>query len=324
MKKKEIFIDKIERFIDKIEQFAEWFVPHYEKYEKILINYAKKLFLIIKTNILYIIWFLVYFYFTIVFISPIFGKDTFIISFFLYSISLAVAYLFGDIIFSLIEGARRLYTKREKQYLIPIFEEVYQDVKEIYPSLPKLRLHIIDSLTVNAVAIGRRTIAVTQGAVDTFNREELKGIFAHEISHIYYGDTRAVIINTIGNGIFAILSVAIKLFLRFIEWIAMMCDSKVIQAVFNLIRFIFEWFVFCILWLGAIILSLNSRGNEFKADKFAYETGYGEQLTQALYIIQKMSLGQKMNVVIKVISSHPHVARRIGRLEELEEKEINK
>ena len=299
------------KVIAHIKRFIVWIAP-----------YAKRLFLMLKTNAWYLLWFFVYYYYTCSFLLPIFKLNTFIVCLYIYGISLLIAYFLGDIILCWIEGARPIETKREKEYLIPIFEEVYQDVKDIYPALPKIQLNIIDSLTVNAMAFGNHTIAITQGAIETFNYEELKGVLAHEISHIYHKDTKAVIMNTIGNGIFTILIVAIKLILKLFEFIAKMYKSTVVQAVFNLIRFVFELWIFVVLWLGKLILSLNSRNNELKADKFAYEAGYGEQLIDALYIIQKMSLGQKMDLVMRIQASHPRVSKRIGKLEALVDEEI--
>jgi len=289
---------------------------------KQFLKYAKRLFLIVKTNIFYIIWFFIYFNYSLTFSFPFFRENTLLFCAIIYAISLTVALGAGDIIFRLLEGARPLETKREKEYLTPIFEEVYQNAKEIYSDLPKIKLYIVDSLTVNAVAIGNHTIAVTQGAMETLTADELSGVIAHEISHVYYGDTKAVIVNTIGNGIFTILSVIVKLIVRGMEFIAMTLESHILQAVFNFIRLILEIWLFCMLWLGSFILSFNSRGNEFKADKFAYEVGYGEQLTQALYIIQKMSLGQQMKIVAKMQSSHPRTSKRIGRLEDLTDRDF--
>ena len=275
----------------------------------------------IGTNILYLIWFFIYFSWSNSVIQSLLGMDFISASIFtllLYGVSLTVAYFFGDIIIGLIEGARPLETKQEKEYLIPLFEEVYQEVKWTYPELPKIRLHIIDALTVNAVAIGNRTIAVTQGAIETFDSEELKGIMAHEMSHIYYGDTKAIIINTIGNGIVTIFIVIIKLILRLLENFGEQREGKI----FTIIRIILELWAFIMLWIGSVVLSINSRSNEFKADKFAYEVGYGEELTQALYILQKMSLGQKMKLVQRLKASHPRISKRIGRLEALADGEI--
>ena len=44
---------------------------------------------------------------------------------------------------------------------------------------------------VNAFAIGRNTIAVTMGAIETFSSDELKGIIAHEFGHLSNGDTNS-------------------------------------------------------------------------------------------------------------------------------------
>jgi len=286
-----------------------------EKYEK------KRLFAITRRNILYIIWFLVYFTWSISLVQPFFGSlgASFFFTLLLHGGSLAIAYFFGDFIFGLIEGIRPIETKREKDYLTPLFEEVYQDVKELYPDLPQIRLHIVDSLTVNAIAIGNRTIAVTQGAIETFDSEELKGIMAHEMSHIYYGDTKAIIFNTIGNGIFSICVFIVKAVLRMLDNISAKNESKGIQSAFGFIRAILEMSVFFMLFMGSLILSFNSRRNEFKADKFAYEAGYGGQLTEALYILQKMSLGQKVKLVHRLQASHPRISKRIAKLEALED-----
>lgn len=275
----------------------------------------------IATNFIYLIWFSIYFSWSNFVIQVLLGMDFIsatIINLLLYGISLTVAYFFGDAIIGLIEGARPLETKEEKEYLLPLFEEVYQDVQETYSGLPKIRLHIIDTLTVNAMAIGNRTIAVTKGAVQTFDSEELKGIMAHEISHIYYGDTKAIIINTIGNGIATIITLIIKAVLRLLDnfW-----EGKE-GRIFTVIRKILELWVYLMLWVGSIILSINSRMNEFKADKFAHRTGYGEQLTQALYMLQKMSLGQKMKLVQRLTASHPRISKRIGRLEMLADRDM--
>jgi len=313
--KKKRFIESIEPFLERLENGLEYLEP-----------YVKRLFVMIKNNILYIIWFLFYYSYTVRLVDLVVHEGRNIIAFIIYGISIFIAFTFGDTIISLLEGARPLETKREKEYLLPILEEVYEDSKAEFPALPKIRLHIIDSLTVNGIAIGNHTVAVTQGAVETLDREELKGIIAHEIGHIYYGDTKATLINTVGNGIVTVFVVIIKLTIRLLEFISRLCDeSTIAQMIFRLIRFIFEILGFCFLWFGLLIQSFNSRKNELRADKFAFLTGHGEQLTEALYIIQRMSLGQQMNLVSKVTASHPRTSKRIGKLEALvdgEEAEI--
>lgn len=58
--------------------------------------------------------------------------------------------------------------------------------------IPPPKLYLIEDPSVNAFAAGQRrssaVIGVTRGALDTFDREELQGVIAHEYSHILNGD----------------------------------------------------------------------------------------------------------------------------------------
>lgn len=59
--------------------------------------------------------------------------------------------------------------------------------------LPKPQVYVIADPAPNALATGRdpahAAIAVTQGALDLFDREETQGVIAHEMSHIANRDT---------------------------------------------------------------------------------------------------------------------------------------
>lgn len=80
--------------------------------------------------------------------------------------------------------------------------------------------------------------------------------------------------------------------------------------------------IFVFLYAGQVILSLNSRMNEFEADSFANKVSYGQELLSSLYLLQKLSGSQKMTVREKMTASHPHIAARIERLEGFQEQEI--
>lgn len=276
----------------------------------------------IKSNILYIIWSIVNFIISFMILGA--NGYSFLICLVLYAVSLTVALSpLGEQILRLINGARKLYTRREKDYLIPLFEEIYEDAKEEYPNLPDMEICIIDSLTVNACAMGRHTIAVTRGAVETFTEDELKGVLLHEIGHIVHGDTKATLLNLIGNGLFSIGVIIIKLALLILDLLLLPLFNEtkgITVLVTSFIRFIFNLLLFAFTLTGNIILSINSRSNEYSADYFAYKMAYGEELISALYLLQKMSLGEDMALIQKMQASHPHIAKRIGRLEHLEDK----
>ena len=199
----------------------------------------------------------------------------------------------------------------------PLFNEVYQSVLETYPNFNKhVKLYIDDSVSINALAIGKNMIAVTQGAIDTLSEDELKGVIAHEFGHIVNGDTKALLLNVVGNGIFSIWILTVKIIL----WILVVLTgltgegpqflAKIFRSAILLVISIF-------LFIGQIILSINSRQNEYSADECAYRIGYGSHLLEALYVLHQISTKRKLNIFEKLNSSHPHIADRIGRLERL-------
>lgn len=279
----------------------------------------------LERNYIYIFWSIVNFLVTFFILGA--KWHSFILCLIVYVISISVALSpLGEQILRLINGVRKLYTRREKDYLIPLFEEIYEDVKQEYPNLPDMEICIIDSLTVNACAMGRHTIAVTRGAVETFTEDELKGVLLHEMGHIVNGDTKAILLNMIGNGLFSIGVIIVKTALLILDLVLLPFFKRtggITVLILSIIHFIFDVLLIGFTLTGNIILSINSRENEYRADCFAFENGYGEDLISALYLLQKMSLGEDMALIQKMQASHPHIAKRIGALEYLEDKEVS-
>ena len=279
----------------------------------------------LKSNIFYILWFLLYFGISWVILGE--NWRAFYIALAIYGTSITIALCpIGEVLLRAVEGCRKPATGQEKNYLLPLFEDVYQNAKEINPSLNNgIKIYIMDFMYVNAFAIGRKTIAITKGALETFTRDELKGILAHELGHMTYGHTKALLLSVIGNFFFSVIVWILRLLLSIVEWL-----SEVF-AVFNFMGIIFrilafvvrvvcEVFIFIFVNLGEIVLSANSRLNEIQADKFAFDIGYGKELISCLYLLQKISINSKVKLSEKLKASHPHLAYRIGYLEELERK----
>lgn len=275
------------------------------------------------SNTLYIIWFV--FYFTIAW--AIFGADwkSFAIVSAIYAVSLTVAFSpVGEILLAITQGCREPQTDKEKNYLLPIFEEVYQSAKEVNPDLNSgMKIYIIDAMYVNAFAMGRKTIAVTRGAMETFNKEELKGVIAHELGHMTYGHTKALLLTNIGNLLFTAIVFVLGLIVKIADAItSITANMNIVCLVFKFITLVtkiyFHICVFLFVNLGQIILAINSQANEMQADKFAYTAGFGKHLTDALYLLQKISMNRKMKLSEWFKASHPHIATRIERLEYLE------
>lgn len=268
-------------------------------------------------NYVYIIWIVLYF--TIAWYLLGADWNSFILVFFLYGISILIALSpVGEALLRFIEKVRPIRTKEEKEYLLPIFEEVYENAKEKDEKLnDNIKLYIIDNMYVNAFAIGRKTIAVTMGAIQTFTQDELKGIIAHEFGHLSNGDTKALLLSTIGNGIFTILIFILKIILLITDIIFSLTKIPFLNIFTIIAEFIFDIGVILFSYISQILLSINSRQNELWADTFAFDIGYGEELVSSLYILQKISLPQNLSILDRLRASHPNTARRIEQLENL-------
>lgn len=247
---------------------------------------------------------------------------SFLIVFVVYAVSLMIGFSsLGEKLLRLLNRVRPLETKRETEYLQPLFEEVYERAKEKYKKLRKIEICVIDNVTVNAMALGRRTIAVTKGAMQTFTEEELKAVIGHEIAHLVHGDTMATIYAIIGNGIFSIFVMIARLFLLLLDWVQSAFNGKrgFLAILIFLLKLCFEVYIWILNFGLQVILSVNSRKNEFRADMFSYSIGYDSDMIEALYLLEKISLGDNSSIIQKMIASHPRITLRIKHLEELDE-----
>lgn len=240
----------------------------------------------------------------------------------IYVIALTIAFSeLGEKLLRLMNHVRPLETKRETDYILPLFQEVYNHAKEKYSYLDEIEICIIDNMMVNAMAIGKRTIAVTKGAMETFSEEELKAIMAHEVAHILHGDTLASLYAIVGNGIFTVYILINRFFLFLLDLIDSSASRR--RSIFSLIltftRFVFETMIYLFSFLMQIAMSANSRTSEYRADKFAYDIGYDSDMIDALYLLEKISLGDNSTIIQKMIASHPRITLRINRLEWIDE-----
>ena len=244
-----------------------------------------------------------------------------------YIISLFIVFTpLGEKLQRFFEHARKIETKQEKKYLLPLFEDVYKQAKEKNPELGKIELCIIDKMTVNACALGRRTIAVTKGAIETFSPDELKAMMAHEIAHILYGDSMARLYMAVGNGVFTACVLIVQAFIFIAEWVERISnkrkDSYGFWWVFiGLFKLLFTLVLIVVQFLMKIVMSISNRRSEFRADLYAYELGYGEKLVAGFYLLEKMQLGANASIMQKMTANHPRITTRIERIETLLDQE---
>ena len=290
-----------------------------------LIDFFRKLFK--SKNIGIIIWlFFNSLMFIIPFMSicpdyPILGL-LFGIVVYVGTIAIALSSL-GEWFFRLINGCKKIIDPRILNRLIPLFNEVYARAKMKDPILsPNIRLYMINDHYPNAFALGRNTVCVTRGLL-YLDDEEIKGIFAHEFSHLSNKDTDFLLFIYIGNLVMTcgfMIARAMIWIISFFLGVATSDhdDYDVVKGLRGLIfaRLADLLYVIAVglyTKLGLILVRHSMRKQEYEADKFAYDLGYGEQLRDALTQLQDTNEAPK-KFAANLMSTHPDIFSRIDKL----------
>lgn len=225
----------------------------------------------------------------------------------------------GEWTLAALAGAGEIKRKDIKIRLIPLLEVVFEKAKKKTPSMiNSIHLKIIHDPSVNAFAIGRKTICVTDGLLN-LSDEEIMAVLAHEIGHIAYQHSAIQLLIGGGNlfisgflliikvicwiitGIFTIIGIGTRSFLGAFFMTLFGGLSTVL---------IWLWTKFCM-----IFLMWSMRQNEFVADEYAYSIGYGDTLA---YVLDRHMCSSPENGLLKALySTHPHSDDRVARLQNL-------
>lgn len=248
------------------------------------------------------------------------------------SIIMALAsYYKGDKIALLTTGAKGPISQPDNPYLYRLVENL-----AITGGIPLPKIYLISDPAINAFATGRNpqhaSIAVTTGAVEKLENEELEGVLAHELSHIKNYDILVMTIVIILVGIIALLS---DWFLRFNLFGGKRTGGSdrggsQLKAILLIIGVIF--LVLSPL-IGQLIKLAISRKREFLADAAsALITRYPEGLACALEKIAEENMavknannatahlyianpfGRKKHFLANLFSTHPPIEERIKAL----------
>jgi heat shock protein HtpX len=207
--------------------------------------------------------------------------------------------------------------------------ELYRIVEELAQraDLPMPKVYIMPQEAPNAFATGRNpkhaVVAVTEGLLDIMDREELKGVIAHELSHV---KDRDILIGTIA----ATLAGAIMVLASMARWSAIFGagdDDEGGMGFFGLIA------MSIIAPIAAMIVQMAvSRSREYLADSEGAEVaGHPEGLARALEKLGAYSQRRPMHAnpstahmfivnplsggsLLKLFSTHPPLEERIARL----------
>lgn len=220
---------------------------------------------------------------------------------------------------------------KERELLMPLFEEVYAKAKQKVPSLQDgIRLYVNKDSAPNAFATGRKTICVTRGLV-TLPPEQITAVLAHEFGHIAHRDTYLILGITVGNFIVTMLVMFIKTVVWFVtafaeaDALSSRGDLGVGSGVQRMLA-VFAWVlsmiginVFMWIWgkLGVLLVMRTSRGNEYEADRFSANCGYKDGLLAFFDVLQRHEGGKPHGIFATLSSSHPDTADRISHIENL-------
>lgn len=211
--------------------------------------------------------------------------------------------------------------------------EIYNIVENltIAAGLPTPKIYVINDQAMNAFATGRdpkhSVIAFTRGLLEKLDKEEIRGVAAHELSHI---GNRDMLIGTMAVILAGIVAIASRFMFNSMFFGGGSRDDKKDNPVILILSLL----LILLAPLFATLLRLAvSRKREFLADSSAaLLTRYPEGLASALEKISGDSLvleknnrsvahlfisnplkGQKVS---KLFSTHPPVEERIGKLRE--------
>lgn len=248
--------------------------------------------------------------------------QAFIIAIVIYFISLVIALSpLGEFILRLQTGCKRIKRKDFADFIMPIFQEVYEEAKRKDSSISdKVELFMTEDSTPNAFATGRKTVCITKGLFDA-PEDEIKAVLGHEMGHLAHKDTDLVLIISVGNFIVTAFFICVRLFARFVtilcQIFGIMGGEIIIDLGAAISGFIVDILLvlFMKLWtkFGILLVMKSSRTNEYEADKFSADLGYGVSLCRFLDSFDSEGFD---GLFASLMSSHPDNDQRIAKLQE--------
>lgn len=260
------------------------------------------------------------------------GRDGITTAFLFSLIINAVTYFFSDKIVLSMYKAQRLDESK--------YENIYTLVGDLahQMKIPMPKLWLVNTPVANAFATGRNpknaSVAVTSGILNILDEEELRGVLAHELSHVI---NRDILVSTIAATLASTISYVAQM-MRFTAFTRQSEDSNNRRT--NPIGMLAAVVLMPI--AASLIQLAISRSREYLADETGAETTHeplalaaaleklensvqrnhfdqretGKASTSSLFIVNPFLGGGLM----ALFSTHPPMAQRIARLREMSRK----
>lgn len=244
----------------------------------------------------------------------------------LYAISLVIALSpIGEWILRLQTGCRKIKRVEQINFIEPLFREVYEKAKQLDPAVPDdVQLFMNSDEEPNAFATGRKTMCITEGLLH-MPEEQIKATLGHEFGHLAHKDTDLILVVSVGNLIVTAFILGIRLAIDFFHLIFGIAtifiggSEGVLAALLNgiyhaLITAIVAGLTWIWTKIGVLLVMKASRANEFEADEFSFNLGYGNELCM---LLDSISGSHAKGLFANLASSHPDKDDRIAKLQEL-------
>lgn len=244
----------------------------------------------------------------------------------IYGISIVIALSpVGEFIIRLQTGCKKIKRVEQINFIEPLFREVYEKAKKADPSIPDdVRLFMNTDETPNAFATGRKTICVTEGLLH-MPEDQIKATLGHEFGHIAHKDTDLIMLVSVGNLIVSAFILFLRAIIGFVQLIFSIAgifmggsEGAVMRALTALGNLMVTAIIGGLtkLWtkFGVWLVMKSSRANEYGADEFSFNLGYGEQLC---VMLDSISGSGAKGLFATLASSHPDKDDRIAKLQEL-------
>ncbi len=254
------------------------------------------------------------------------GTQGIVVAFIMSLIMNFVLYFFSD------KMVLRLYNAKE---LDPYkYSDIYDIVKELTTkdNLPMPKLWLIENNMANAFATGRNpansSVAVTSGILQILDKRELRGVLAHELSHV---KNRDILVSTIAATLAGAISMLANIRYRMNYRHNDKDGNSIIGVVITFV------IVLVAPLIATIIRAAISRSREFMADESGAKLSQDPlALASALEKLQDSAVSTRDQApkygaastlfivnpfnsasLLELFSTHPPVAKRVRRLEDI-------
>lgn len=247
-----------------------------------------------------------------------------LIGFGVYVLSVAIALSpIGEAILRWRQKCHAIKDPRLINQLNPIFNRVFNRAIRLTPNLNRnIKLYYCEDKEPNAFATGRNTICITKGLLNLPD-DEIEAVLAHEFGHLAHKDTDIILIVAVGNLIVTIFFVLLQIVVSILSFITtllvgMFSESGCAAFLSAIPGLLARLLISGLMWLwtklGILLCLISNKGDEYDADEYAFNLGYGKPLCT---VLNKIGGSDVRGMWAALNSSHPATYKRIERLRQL-------